>query len=42
MAGRCFAAKTSVKALETVNALSTEYNPTIEEDEVISIYGSQG
>ncbi|KAA6409588.1 MAG: hypothetical protein FRX48_06199 [Lasallia pustulata] len=37
-----FAAKASVKALETVNALSTEYNPTIEEDEVISIYGSQG
>ncbi|MCJ1299836.1 hypothetical protein MMC08_002630 [Hypocenomyce scalaris] len=37
-----FAAKASVKALETVNTLSAEYNPTIEEDEIINIYGSQG
>ncbi|TID20164.1 Proteinase inhibitor [Venturia nashicola] len=32
-----FAATASAKAFDTVNALSSAYNPTIEEDQIISI-----
>ncbi|MCJ1257688.1 hypothetical protein MMC24_005514 [Lignoscripta atroalba] len=35
-----FAATASAKALDTVSELSAEFSPTIEEDQIVTIYGS--
>ena len=34
-----FAAKASAKALETLNALATEFQPYIEEDQIVAVDG---
>ncbi|MCJ1368401.1 hypothetical protein MMC16_007543 [Acarospora aff. strigata] len=37
-----FAAKASAEALETIQALGSEFNPYIEEDQVINAYDPNG
>ncbi len=39
---RGFAAQASTKVLETVQTLGSQYNPNIEEDQVVNAYNPNG